>query len=280
MKIDHRIKGAITGHIIGDSFYKGGMLHYSHRSALMICSMASINEYEEIEFQDFMQKFHDFYVGDYMAPGGTYSPIETSTAQSLKNFTNGLPPDLCGIETDSSEPLQRILPIALYYLSSPTQVLVDKAHAICKITHNSIKAEVCCALYCLLIRSLILQQGERVFKALEEHYTESNDPHLSELKSIKLWKETHEVKGDTEVVDSFWSSWQSYSKNQTSFSDCFKVASKTEDPKGTSCLSCALSGATVGLNDIPEKFIRELRLPDDANIEIQSFVHICLQRIF
>lgn len=220
-----------------------------------------------------------------MTPEGECFQISLATSQSVKNFNLGMPPDRCGVKgEDASEndALSRVLPIALYHASSSTKELVNLAHGIIILTHNSLINQVCGALYALLIRSLITDKGEKVFDVLRKHYdSEQMNNHMDALIDIKEWLSNEDPKGTTFIIDSFWSSWQAYAKHQDEFQHCMNACFKYGNNCGaTACYAGGLVGATVGINEIPEAWMRELKTQGPAEDAITIFVPKAMQRIF
>ncbi len=290
-KLQYRIKGAIYGHLVGD--VRGHRQEsvdqspgvYTDRGSMLLCTIGSINEMNGIDTEDIMTKFRDFYVGGYMTPEGECFQISEAVSQSIKNYCLGMPPDRCGVKDDAStdnNALSRILPIALYCASSSTDEIVRQSHEVTAITHNNLISKVCSALYSLLIRSLMLQKGEKVFDILAKHYKDNKmESYSSALTDVKNWVTAAEIKGTSSVLDTFWSSWQCYSKHQTEFQHCMTACFKFGRNSGAlGCLAGGLAGLTVGINDIPESWMRELKLKDETTEEINRFVQHAVQRVF
>ncbi len=252
---------------------------------MLLCTISSINEMDGIDAEDIMEKFRDFYVAGYMTPEGECFQISEAVSQAIKNYSIGMPPDRCGVKDNAAldnNALARILPIALYCASSSTEEIVRQAHEVTAITHNSPTSQVCSALYALLVRSLVSQKGEKAFDILEEHYKSNNmDSYAYTLSNVKKWVSQGEAKGSSFVIDTFWSAWQCYAKHQTEFQHCMTACFRFGQNGGAlGCLAGGLSGLTLGINEIPESWMRELKLDESAAGEISRFAQKVVQQIY
>lgn len=294
VKVDNlkqRIRGSILGHLVGDARgHRQESLNqnpgvYTDRGSMLLCTIASINEADGIDQVDLMDKLRDFYVGGYMTSEGECFQISTATSQAIKNYSLGMPPDRCGVKGSDSienDALARILPVALFCASLSTDEITKMAHQVSAMTHNNLITQVCCALYSLLIRSLLLQKGEKVFRILETHYNDSQmKDYSSTLAEIRNWVTDKKPAGTSLVIDSFWSAWQAYANHQTDFQHCMNACFKYGNNCGaTACLAGGLTGLALGINDIPEAWMRELKIDAEATSEIDRFVERSIRQIF
>lgn len=291
MNIQHKIKGALLGHLVGDARgLRQETLNqhpgvYTDRGSTMLCVASSINEMGCVDLPDIIECIRNFYVGGYLTPEGECFQISLATSQAIKNFNLGMPPDRCGVKGEDAienDALARILPVALYHASSSTKELVDLTHDVIGLTHNNITNQVCGALYALLIRSLLLQKGEKVFDVLRVYYESDCPPDYENcLDGIKTWMKDKKPTGTTFVIDTFWGAWQAYAKHQDEFQHCMNACFKYGNRCGAAaCYAGGLVGATVGVNEIPEAWIRELKIQGQAEDEINQFTRKTMQRIF
>lgn len=297
------VKGSVIGHLIGDAIgypyegidnvaqYQIEMVRGHHEElegswsalgAFSLATMESLNEFDGIDLQDIMEKFNDVYIAGYLCPDNECRDLGSVTTQAVKNYTNGMPPDKCGIRDDvtDNDCLGRILPIGLYFASNPLDEFLDNIHAVCRLTHASEICEVTCVSYCMVIRNLLLQRAEKAFDIIEEYYrTNNSDKHLEALSALSEYKTTKNPTGGKHVVDSFWSAWACHVKNENDFACCVTDSIHLgNDTNTTAALAGGISALSNGLNDIPYRWLRILRLNNETMEIIQTFVDTVVKR--
>ena len=297
------VKGAVIGHLIGDALgypYEGvgNLVQYdiemiagkhgeplgtwTAASGFMLATIANINEYDGIELDDLMEKFNDVYLGGYLMCDGECKDISYTTSGAIGNFTNGIPLDKCALVDDTdNDCLLRMLPIGLFYATAPVDDLITKAHAVCSLTHSTVLCQTTCAAYCLIIRNILLQQAEKALELLNDYYkVKDMEEHLVALQILRDYKSQRNPSGRKDICDSFWSAWMCHARNENDYTHCVVDAIHLgNDTNGTATLAGALSGLSNGLNDIPAKWLRGLRLTSEVMEISQVFANQIVQRI-
>lgn len=285
-----RIQGSIYGLLIGDalgvarhdefnattqSVAQLMARHYADAGGMTLCTMSSIIDCDKIDLEDMINLFNEWYIAGYMVSDESSIKGRVAISQALRRFNNGTPPDRCGCKVDLSDSaLMRILPVALWCHNESTEEIVKQAHTVTKFTNLHVKAEVCSALFCLLIQSILLQKKQKIAGLLEKHYTEKNmNDHTKALNDLLS------VKGEegTEVQNSFWKAWTAYAENQDDFEQVMKNALEHED-SSTVGIAGAFAGANLGLNDIPQRWLNQLALPNNSTNVIEKFVKAATDR--
>lgn len=289
------IKGSIYGHLIGDAIgfplknisvlpkyfdmYGSSSVPkgtYSDAGAMMLCTISAINECHRVSAEEILDNLQDWYLQGYLASNNDCMEIKPNVIQALTNYTNSFPPDKCGITDDkqnNNAALVRMLPIALFYANKSIDDLIDNIHLLTKLTNAQLDNQVCCVLYGLLIRNILLHKKEKIFELLKDYYKTKKQPNnIKTLNSIQEWKQHNTPSGTEYVIDSFWSAWQSYS-GSNSFDSCIETAVKLRNScDDTACLAGSLFGLTEGFNNISEEWVNNLRLSFEAIEEINKFV--------
>lgn len=297
------VKGCIIGHLIGDALgypyenlentaqYQIEMVRGKHEEvegswsapgAFSLATMCSINEMEGLDIYDLMEKFNDVYIAGYLCPGEECRDIGPISTQAIKNFTNGMPPDKCGvtIEPSDNESLSRILPIGLYFAAGSIDELIKNVHYVCRLTHANVLSEVTCSLYCIIIRNLLLQRAEKATELLNDYYLTMNMKNHADALKIVIDSKRIKPTGSKHVADSFWSAWQCYSKNEQDYECCLADAVHLgNDTNATAAISGSLSGLSNGLNNIPYRWLQTLKLDSEAMDIIQTFVNSVITKI-
>jgi ADP-ribosyl-[dinitrogen reductase] hydrolase len=247
---------------------------YTYGGAMMLCTIASLNECNEIDTEDIMTKLHEFYVSGFMASGTESGELGLTTMQSIKNHANGMPHDKCGLKdvTDCGN-LPRMLPLGLF--CSEDNELIEMSHKVCKITHGHIRNQICSVIYCMLIRNILLQRAQKVFNTLKEYYAQhAMEEYAQELNYIREWNNNNTITGGNDVVNSFWSAWRIYATNQEDYQHTVCCAIKLgNNTNTTASLAGSLAGLRNGLNDIPQRWLNDLSLSTEVMDEISIFVN-------
>ncbi len=278
------VKGSVIGLLLGDAI---GYPHryedhipeeipvegiYTSFGAMCLCTMANINDVGQIEPQDLMEKFYDLYLGSYLAADEDAIIIGETTGQALKNWSNGMPPDKCGIlENNDNECLSRMLPIGLFYANESVDKLIDTSHEICRMTHAHVVSQVCCALYVLIIKNIFLQKSEKVFDLLEDYYKTKN--YTDHAAALAFIKNNRSNNGYGEVVDSFWSAWTSHSENEDCRLTIHSAVMLGNDTNSTAALAGSFTALANGMNDIPVTWLKELKLSGEVMDIVLTFTN-------
>lgn len=294
------VKGSIVGQLIGDALgypfsdaesfpsklemITGlGTEHPGEYTSIGAFSLATMSSLLNEESQDdMMNGFYEVYIGGQFTSDGNCYDVSPTTAQSINNFSNGIPVDLSDTTGDNdNDCLHRMLPVALFYCCEPTDVIISQSHNICKLTHNNINSQVTCALVSLIIRNLLLQNSEKAFDVLLHYYQENEmQPYYEAAMSLKTWKSTNTCSGAGNPADCFWSAWTSFGKFEADYELCVKAAIHYgHDTNSTAALAGALSALSNGLNDIPSKWLKTIRLSSEVMDLVLKFTNNVVNKI-
>ncbi len=249
---------------------------------MSLCTMSSLLDSERLDTEDLANRFHEWYIGSYMASNGQIQS-RVNVSQALRVYINGMPPDRCGskeIPADNSA-LMRMLPLALWNASERISVIVQEAHEASKFTNQQIEAHVCSALYCLLIRRFLLEQTDKVTDLLSDFYAEANmNEHLKALSDFQEVCDISEPRGESDVFCSLWSVSSIFAKNCKNFESAVSQAIIIgNDYEVTACLVGSLAGVALGINEIPQRWLNQLDLSDEAKMIISKFVQTIKKRV-
>ncbi len=297
MDIKLRIRGAIFGHLIGDAVGTQYLKRpspnpsasttsqllarsYSYPGAMTLCTMASINDSGNVDLDDIAHKTYEWYLGSYLSPPAT-TDSRITISKSIRLYAGSMPPDRCGSRTLPADntALIRTLPIALWNLTESNEKLIQQAHLASSFTNNQIESKVLCSLYCLAIKRILLEEtGEKISLELEKYYDENGMKDA--IKVIKRIKSESEIQGTNEVLDSFKSSWKIFNNSNSDYETVITEAIKLQnDCNTTACIAGSLSGAYLGENEIPQRWLNQFDLPGEAKQVVNQFIALTMSRL-
>lgn len=297
MEIRLRIEGGVFGHLVGNALgtrcstktlsrsviSQQMARYYSDAGAMSLCTMSSIIDSDNVDSEDIANRFHEWYIGSYLASNGKIES-RISVSQAIRHYGNGMPPDRCGSKDDSDNAaLVRMLPVALWNANQSIATIVRDAHAVTKFTNQQINAQVCSALYCLVVRSFLTGHHEKASNALAEYYKIANlHDHLTALQKIQADRNPP-IHGTDELIDSFWSTMKifaGYGKGSGfGFEESIIQSILLDnDCGGTACLVGSLSGVSNGINDIPQRWLNQLGLSEEAEKVMRKFIKMTIKR--
>ena len=123
---------------------------------------------------------------------------------------------------------------------------------------------------------MLTEKPEKVFDILREEYKKQELDEYSEvLKNIKENPDTE----NNNVSSVFWTSWRVFSGNERSYRNCIiKSIRLGGEINCTAALSGALSGITNGVNDIPNSWLRNLKLTPEVMDTLEIFVNKVIRK--
>jgi ADP-ribosylglycohydrolase len=227
----------------------------------------------------------DWYVGGFMAP--TVDNLEAieadiATSQSIKRFTNAIPSDRTGSSDENAVEcgaLGRALPLGLFYATDSIDTLVDETCRFSRTTHNSLDSEVCCTLLAMIARNLFLQKAEKVFDLLEDYFkVKKKKDYVAKVQEVKAAKD--KPGSNSLAIHCFWNAWESYSAKQRSYEGAVRYSIRHGgDTSTVASITGGLAGLTKGVNDIPRKWVRQMKLHPDVVEQAGIFVDLALARM-
>lgn len=128
---------------------------WSDDGAQALCLLESLLLVGDLDVDDLSGRLVDWWRGGYLTPDGLTFDVGNQTAKALRRVAGGVAP---GEAADTDEmsngngSLMRVLPLALWHAGTDAE-LVDLAHRQSVPTHAHVRAQVCCALYCLWARA-------------------------------------------------------------------------------------------------------------------------------
>lgn len=237
---------------------------WSDDGAQALCLLASLQQCQGFDSQDFAQRLLNWYRVGYMAVDYEVFDVGIQTREALERMQAGQ--DIADIanrdeQSNGNGALMRCLPLALWHRGTDEE-LVQWAEAQSHITHAHLRSKVCCAFYCLWARYLL--QGQSVnsawdyaYQRLVELYQQQAQA-LLELREHLCPAQDFKISGSGYVVDCLHSA--KFALQQESYVDVIKTAiALGNDTDTTACVAGGLAGIIFGFDGIPKDWLTQLR---------------------
>ena len=294
MNYNEIIKGAILGHVVGDAlgvpveFYSRAKLEnhpvdrmlsygthhmpkgtWSDDSSMMLCTLSSIIEKQDIDFDDIMVRFSMWAKEGYMTPYGKPFGIGRTTLKSIAKFWRGEKAISCGCfsEKDNGNgSLMRILPIALFNAFSNKEI-EDKKLTICRssaLTHAHERSCVACGIYSFVLEEIVKNQNKTAISLglnkAKKHYEHSSEIHIFNRLFMTSFSnlKCNEIKSSGYVVDTLeaaiWCLINAESYKET----VLRAVNLGGDTDTIAAVVGGLAGALYGYDTIPKEWLDEI----------------------
>ena len=298
-----RVTGAIYGHLCGDAFgvpyefhtprqlpreLKWGAIGthaqppgtWSDDGALMLCHVASFAELGRFDADDTGRRFVRWSGQGYMAAGGVVFDIGNTTNMAIGRINAGTPAAQAGPDGESDNgngSLMRVLPVALWFANAPLNELITACHDASRITHGHARSQVCCAVYGLILSTLLKgAPRENVWasalKWVDVVYRDrfKNEKVLTD--ELDIIREFRDCAGRGYVVDTLVSAWQCFASSSSYVETIERAARLGHDTDTTAAVAGSFAGAWWGFEGVPRAWREDLRLTPDIKETIDRFV--------
>lgn len=235
---------------------------WSDDGAQALALLASLLERGTLDLDDFGKRLVSWYEHGQFAVDNHVFDVGIQTSQAIRAMLRGTPAQAAGPNDEHANgngSLMRVLPLALWHQGSDAD-LVRGAHLQSQVTHGHVRAQVCCALYCLWARRLLHaapDPWEDAVKTLRAIYGPDSQA-VVELELHIRPDDTPEGRGSGYVVDCLQSARMA-SEGGT-YEDVVKSATALgHDTDTTACVAGGIAGIRDGVGAIPERWMRLLR---------------------
>ena len=244
---------------------------WSDDSSLAFCLAESLCS--GYDLNDIARNFVKWYNEELWTPHGKVFDIGIATTHAIHNIAKGHQPDLCGgfSESDNGNgSLMRILPLVFYLQKeNDIEVIYQKVKEISSITHAHFRSIFACFIYVIYCLEILKEKDK--FEA----YSEMKNTVSVFLKDKKFNPEEIQLfdrilKNDISKYDEseihssgyvlhsleaiFWCFLNSDSYDET----VLKAVNLGEDTDTTGAITGGLAGIYYGIENIPEKWIKNL----------------------
>lgn len=198
----------------------------------------------------------------FMAVDNLVFDVGIQTSKAIWHLKQNVPPHLAGGTDEYSNgngSLMRALPLALWHAGSDQELVAD-AFAQSAVTHRHLRAQLCCALYCLWARRILEEAAnpfESAVQTLRAIY-QDDSPERAELEFHLRPNDLHAPGGSGYVVDSLFSA--RWACGNDDYEKTVKAAiALGHDTDTTACIAGGIAGLKARVNGIPERWRAQLR---------------------
>ena len=127
---------------------------WSDDGAHALCLLASLLHRDALDLEDLGRRLVNWYEFGYMAGDCEVFAVGVQTAEALTNIRAGVPAlqaGPAGEHANGNGSLMRVLPLVLWHRGEDAALACD-AMLQSRVTHGHMRAQLCCALYCLWAR--------------------------------------------------------------------------------------------------------------------------------
>ena len=288
-----RIEGGLIGLLVGDALgvpYEfhpasqippAGQIEYqppagfarSHRGvapgtwsddgALALCLLASLLDRGRLDPDDLGRRFVRWYEEGYLAVDANVFDIGIQTGQALRAIKAGVAPLDAGPTEENrlgNGSLMRALPLTLWSQDDDETLIAD-AMTQSRLTHGHVRAQVCCALYCLWARRVLQQQAEPWADAVDtlRAFWPESSPERAELEFHIRPDDDTPGDGSGYVVATLRSARWAVESTGDYASAVRAAIGLGNDTDTTACVAGGVAGLRYGVASIPQPWRDGLR---------------------
>ncbi len=284
-----RLEGGIVGLLVGDAlgvpyeFQPGRPLDRidmppppGHRSswssvppgtwsddgAQALCLLDSLLACGRLDPDDLGRRLQRCHGDGYRWVDGRAFDMGNTTREALYALRAGKPAVEAGPthgHANGNGSLMRVLPLALWHKGTDAELIAD-ARTQSRVTHGHLRAQLCCALYCLWARRTLEGTADPWAEATAAVRAAcAGDAAALHERDAEIRPERPPGgKGSGYVVDCLHSARYAVAAGP------YETAAKTavglgDDTDTTACVAGGLAGVRDGVDAIPERWRRELR---------------------
>lgn len=250
---------------------------WSDDGAQALILLASLLECRALDLEDVGRRLVAWYQTGYFAVDNLVFDVGVQTSQAIRGLLAGVPAHAAGPNHEHANgngSLMRVLPLALWHHGSDADLVRD-AHAQSQITHGHLRAQVCCALYCLWARRLLHVVPDAWASAVTTLRTiyGSASPAYAELEWQIRPDDPPSGHGSGYVVDCLRSARMAVQSG--TFEDVVKAAiALGHDTDTTACVAGGIAGLRDGVQGIPERWLSQLR----GKAMVEPLLHQLIER--
>jgi len=254
---------------------------WSDDSSLTLAALSSINELRQIDCEDIMKRFVDWYDNGAYTPFGYAYDIGYTCEMAICKYKETHDYKTCGLDDERSNgngSLMRNMPACLYVYekvmsSDMTEEQgVELIHEVSAITHAHLRSKMACGIYYFLVKNILNHSGtlqERLQTGTDEamNYYRKDIGNLVQLAFYHRLMNLEEfknipvdmIKSGGYVVETIEAAlWCLL--NTGNLKDCLlKAVNLGYDTDTVAAVAGGLAGIYYGFESIPEDWLKKIQ---------------------
>ena len=271
-----RPEGAVTG------MESGGVYHmpegtWTDDSSMALAALDSIVELGEVDLEDIMDSFVDWYEEGEYTPFGESFDMGNTCSIAIETFERDRDPMTCGGVSERSNgngSLMRIMPACLYAYARElsTKDATKVVHEIGGLTHNHLRAKIACGLYYFCVKAILDKEGtlmERLQKGLDEGFffyekditNRVELAYYGRLQNLQEFVEIPErkIRSTGYVVDSIEAAVWSLIRTNNFREALLTAVNLGDDADTVGAIAGGLAALYYGYGGIPEEWLSVIK---------------------
>lgn len=251
---------------------------WSDDGAQALALLASLLESGQLDLNDFGRRLIAWYHQGYLAVDGIVFDVGIQTRRALEALSAGREAAVAGPggERDNGNgSLMRVLPLALWHRGSDEEMVVA-ARQQSLVTHGHLRAQLCCALYCLWARRTLQAASDPWREAVQtmRRIYDTQSSERAEMEAHIRPDESPHGEGTGYVVDCLHSARLALEAG--SYEAVVRAAvALGNDTDTTACVAGGIAGIRDGVNSLPERWRRALRGYDIVSPLLDRLIDHC-----
>ncbi len=269
-------RGFVTG-MEGHGTYDMPKGTWTDDGSMTLATLDSINALGEVDLEDIMTSFVDWYEDGEYTPFGEPFDIGNTCSIAIENYEKNHNLLTCGgtsAHSNGNGSLMRIMPICLYACDNglSDEEAVKLVQAVSGLTHNHPRSKMACGLYYFCVYSILKGEGslnDRLQSGLNYGFGfyENDITNRTELSYYGRIRDLEEfasipeekIKSTGYVVDSLEAAIWSLI-NTSSFAECeLKAVNLGDDSDTIGAIAGGLAGLYYGYDNIPEEWLEVIQ---------------------
>ena len=235
---------------------------WSDDGAQALCLLVSLLDCGRFDAEDFGRRLVRWRDDGYLAVDERVFDVGIQTQQAISRLHAGTPALAAGSTEEQAlgnGSLMRVLPLALWHRGTDAELVAD-ARAQSQVTHGHVRAQLCCALYCLWARRILNEVADPWTAAVYSLRTLSPSvfPERAELDNHIRPDAPPAGYGRGYVVDALHSARLAVARGdyETAVRAAIALGNDTDT---TACLAGGIAGLRDGIEAIPQRWRDGLR---------------------
>jgi ADP-ribosylglycohydrolase len=250
---------------------------WSDDSSLTFCLAEALTH--GLKLHEIGQNFVKWLKDGWWTPYGRVFDIGRTTLQAIRQLEAGVQPDLAGGTDESSNgngSLMRIMPLLFQLLDKPVDERFRIVQQVSSITHGHIRSVVACFYYLEFARQILHGQDKfGIYSNLQAELPVFLKNQSVDEKEIALFDrllkgdiaklERDEISSSGYVIDTLEASIWCLLTTGSYEASVLQAVNLGNDTDTTAAVTGGLAGLLYGIDNIPERWLKQLARYDDIN---------------